>query len=149
MNHWLTLDTEDLASFPETKKMIRGREISVVVSPYDVPKAVRSYMDGQTNTLVVEFRYLSNEEPTVEQISEGVSVLAGKHSGRIYALRIPQQPSTGNPVHVRLHTADEAEHAIDRIDRRNTSSLNHGMAKRILNRLQDQLFGGRTEAPAL
>jgi hypothetical protein len=56
------------------------------LSPYDIPRAVRSFR--QNGRAVLEFQYLSGDEPKQEATTGGISTLRGANSKRIYQIRV-------------------------------------------------------------
>lgn len=71
---------------------IHGQRVEVMVSPYDVPEAIRVYQPTPAKRWVIEFKYISNEEErvTFEPGVEAKFVL-GKFSGRLYELHISEE----------------------------------------------------------
>jgi len=68
---------------------IRGNKIEVFVSPYDIPKAIRGYRDPDAGRIVIEMKYITEDEPTkTQKISDWISCAIGKASSRIYSISV-------------------------------------------------------------
>ena len=83
---WLELDPESLA--PPKDALVRGVTLRVVLSPYDVPDAVRGFRDAAKDRFVIEYRYIDDEPWTLEHHSDGISARIGKTSKRLYGFEI-------------------------------------------------------------
>ncbi|HEX8398808.1 MAG TPA: hypothetical protein VF644_15350 [Pyrinomonadaceae bacterium] len=83
---WIDID---LSSFKiKRTTTIRGNEVELFVSPYDIPKAVRASLDEDKRYLTIEFKYL-NEEPTEDKKENNyVEYKLGKASHRLQAIKI-------------------------------------------------------------
>lgn len=81
---WITLDAK-----PEpTRKKVRGVEMLVVPSPYDVPDAVRAGFDFATNELVIQFRYIESDSPVARDVKQLAKMYVGRHSGRLMGIAV-------------------------------------------------------------
>lgn len=73
----------------ERKSVIGGFNAKERLSPYDVPIAMRVRRSEVEKTLILDFQYISPDEPMVKVFLEGnVSVECGKNSQRIYSITI-------------------------------------------------------------
>jgi hypothetical protein len=86
--HWIPLNPDALNS-GEALPAPHGIHISFKMSPYDVPEAVRGFLDESRDQFVIEFKYMLQEEPTRSEEKDGVVFRIGKHSGRVYELCVP------------------------------------------------------------
>lgn len=87
MAEWIKLDQVALDQ-PSTESM-HGADIEVHLSPYDIPEAARGYLSNDRRTFVLEFRYITTQEPLVtENPMHAVTVHVGRHSQRLYRLEI-------------------------------------------------------------
>lgn len=59
-----------------------------LVSPYDIPQAVRSTYDSHSGRISVEFRYMVDEEVRWESVGEYVRARLGKNSGRVLGFEV-------------------------------------------------------------
>lgn len=73
------------------KAKIRDQEVEVMMSPYDVPEFIRAYAI-EDEWHVIEFKYISNEEETVEfGVDSHAFYVVGKSSGRLYSFRFNEK----------------------------------------------------------
>ena len=86
MSEWVRLDAEKLNT-PQLEA-IRGVNITVRMSPYDVPEAVRGYYDEELERFVIEFRYIGDEPFRQKQKGEHITLRIGRHSGRLYGVEV-------------------------------------------------------------
>jgi hypothetical protein len=81
---WISMDSR-----PEpVRKKVRGAEMLVMPSPYDVPEAVRVGFDFATNQLLVQFQYIETDSPVVRDVKQIARMYIGRHSGRLLGLSI-------------------------------------------------------------
>ncbi len=87
---------------------IRGVEVSLAISPYDLPRAFRGVYLEDRGVLRVEFRY-ADEEPC-ERVNghDCVSFEVGKHSRKLYAIEV--EPSRHKVGVVKLTVAQALDH---------------------------------------
>lgn len=78
----------------------------VVVSPYDVPEAVRGFRTAQEN-FRVEFRYIDGEEPSrpPERIGEHIKVFRGRITHRLLAIEVDVEAIGAQSVGLTISTA--------------------------------------------
>jgi hypothetical protein len=116
---------------------IKGQKVEVMMSPYDVPEAMRAYRLPSQGWVAIEFRYLVNDEglKTVK-IREDLLYQVGIASSRLYAIHFNLNSALVNRSNqkARLKWA-EVDRAMKRIiddnkDRKKLSSYN--LAKRAL-----------------
>lgn len=81
-NHWFKIPQETINK-PSTS--VEEGKITFTISPWDVPTAFKSSIDGED--LVIEFKYMSEEK--VFPLKEKNAVLeVGNNSGRVYKATI-------------------------------------------------------------
>lgn len=139
MSNWLNVNPVDFAK--TTKKQVGGVEVDAVISPYDVPDAVRSYFDVSTNSHALEFTYGGKSEPMISVTKSGhITLEEGKNSGRLYRILVHPKVSPGKhvpdylaSVFAVLSEAQKDTGTWRRFD-------NFGVAKDILVRHQDDLL---------
>jgi hypothetical protein len=61
--------------------------LTVSLSPYDVPEAVRAHVEDSPHSLVIDLRYITSE-PTVAVWKGSVALMRGVRSGRIYQIKV-------------------------------------------------------------
>ena len=85
MDNWLKLGALPAQGGPTPEPDL---QFEVVVSPYDVPEAVRG-VKRPGGRLRIEFRYIDGLEPGHEiKLDEHISVTEGKHSKRLLAVEV-------------------------------------------------------------
>jgi hypothetical protein len=87
MAKWIRLDSDQLN--PPTREKIRGVEVVVLLSAYDVPEAVGGDYDNELKKFVINFKYIVEDEPvTYKKAARHVTFRVGKNSGRLYGIEI-------------------------------------------------------------
>src|SRR5437870_9940540 len=100
MSEWVKLDTTQLN--PETHENIRGVDITVVMSTYDVPEAVRGNYDESLKRFVIEFRYIGDEPYTCREQADNIALRIGKNSGRLYGIEVNVDAIRATAVSLRV-----------------------------------------------
>jgi len=108
---WTPVNLSGMAGWKQQK--IHGVTVEVALSPYDIPQAIRRWVDEKTKSTVFEFRYLTEERSREQKPVEGVTLSIGENSGRIYRLEIDSKLAKGSPVSCALRIEEVAARAID------------------------------------
>ena len=89
MNAWIKTNTLDLVTRRGKKNM--PTKVDIMLSPYDVPNAVRTCHEN--NTIVVEFRYINiiESRSNYQGDDDGVSFEIGDKTQRIYKIFLDPQ----------------------------------------------------------
>ena len=88
MDGWIELDPDCFEQRRELNTANDGIEVTLYVSPYDVPGAVRIRRDPKGHRFVIEFRYVE-DEPVVRRLcGDLLSLRSGAHSGRLLGIEI-------------------------------------------------------------
>ncbi len=111
MSEWVRLDSEKLNT-PQ-QEAIRGVNITVRMSPYDVPEAVRGYYDEDQERFVIEFRYIGEEPFRRKQKGKHITLRVGRHSGRLYGIEVDVKAMKAQSVDLILEVSDAVLQAID------------------------------------
>jgi hypothetical protein len=82
---WMEIDVSNIRT--KRKAIIRGKEVDLFVSPYDIPKAMRATFDEKETTLIIEFKYLNDEPTELRKHNEDITYVFGKISHRIHGIR--------------------------------------------------------------
>jgi hypothetical protein len=148
MSDWVRLDTEKLNT-PKPQD-IRGVNITVRMSPYDVPEAVRGYYDQALQRFVIEFRYIGDEPLKQEQQGEYITLRIGRHSGRLYGIEVDADAMKARAVSVnfenRLRVPQVSAAILKAIDtlshhpQKRSRHENYEVAKDAITQKQDQIF---------
>ena len=112
MSTWIKTNTYDLAS-RRGKATTPKKKFHIMLSPYDVPNAVRTVHNNKC--LTIELRYIKIEES--RQIftgdDDGISFEIGLKTKRIYKVFLDNDRFKGDEVNILLKHAP-IESAIDR-----------------------------------
>ena len=89
MNTSQRVDVKQSEVNEATDEDVRGVTVRVMLSPFDVPRAASADYDKDGRIFRLKFEYLGSDEPTREKASgEGISLVVGKHSERLYGINI-------------------------------------------------------------
>lgn len=102
MSEWIQLTPDEFEL--SKKRVIRGVQVGVRVSPHNVPKGVRGDFDSKLKRFVIEFKYLDEEPLRVLEPSPFYRLKEGKNSGRLYAIEIDVQAFKAAAVQLNLQT---------------------------------------------
>lgn len=109
-----------------------------LISPYDIPDAVRAYYERGASTFVAEFRY-ATEEPLVRRDQgEQITLWIGKNSGRLY--RVEAKISDVKPGDRVTLMISEAGVAIDKLSAEKPlfkRRANYSLVKELLGRASE------------
>ena len=88
MPDWINIDPKTIKE--EKLRNIRGVQLNVQLSPYDIPEAVRGYYNKKRKIFVIEFRYLSDEPTKNKKLDkkDNLSLKIGRNSHRLYGIEI-------------------------------------------------------------
>jgi len=147
MVDWLRL--RELAGSDFTGK-VPDVVLGLVLSPYEVPDAVRGYRTSD-HKLKIEFRYIDGDEPSRRvQIDPFIQAMEGRHSGRLLSLAIDMNAlgakSVGLSISMRpidqVGVRKAIDSAFEGFAKRSGSNLHHGLdtARRILATREADLF---------
>jgi hypothetical protein len=128
---------------PPVERNLHGVRVNVLVSPYDIPEAVRAFRDPQNDRFVIEFRYISTEDTKERDDNEHVKVRVGRNSGRLYAIEIDTKALQGNNIELRLEVKEALRNALTHlIQHPFTASResNYRMAKDAVEQHQEQIL---------
>jgi hypothetical protein len=119
MREWVKLDTTPFT--PETQETIRGGDVTVVISPYDVPNAVRGDYDERLKRFVIEFRYIGEEPWRLEKHDGTIALRIGKNSGRLYGIEVKAPPRNAETIPLSIQAIQGSiQKAIDTLGHRPT-----------------------------
>ncbi|OGP48322.1 MAG: hypothetical protein A3K30_03255 [Deltaproteobacteria bacterium RBG_13_51_10] len=104
---WINIEQSKFATEFNSKKDKRV-EFRVFVSPYDIPEAVRGFMDQDKKRFVIEFRYISDESVIEKKIDDNVNIFIGNNSKRVYSIEVDSQALHADQISLKLISAIEA-----------------------------------------
>jgi len=97
MTEWMPIDLET-DKLSEIKK-IRGVDVKLLVSPYDVPRGIRWEFDKEKRIFLVEFRYIGSDEPLKESRQDKYTVFhVGETTKRIFKIVFDVDGLSGEEV---------------------------------------------------
>ena len=90
MAEWLRLDPHEFERAGAETRKESDVEITVSISPYDVPEAVRGFFNERLKRFVIEFKYLQRDPLVTETDPDapGIAVRVGKRSKRLYGIEV-------------------------------------------------------------
>jgi hypothetical protein len=140
MSDWLTLNPAALNK--ARHEQIRGVEVQVLLSPYDVPEAVRGYYDRHIRRFVIEFRYISGDESLIPDAQdEHITLKIGRNSHRLYRIEIDVDRLKAPAVALKLvHAVDQAIDRLVQRSRRSPREGNYEVAKEVILERGNELF---------
>lgn len=93
MSNWIDLrmDTSALETF---ENLAGGVQSSSWPSPYDIPEAARAVFDGSKKLLLIQFKYINEEQIKRVEDEDGVRFGRGRNSRRLYEIAIDMDKVT-------------------------------------------------------
>lgn len=145
MREWILLDPKSLNTQvkPANKS---GVSVSVYLSPYDIPEAVRGYFDGDdSKCFVIEFKYMGGEEPMeAANNQQDITLMLGKKSGRLYRIILKPKEFPDGAVNLRLGLVEQAIGNLAKRPPRKPRVGNYKLAREVLSAKGAALFAGET-----
>ena len=141
MAEWLHLDLDTEAA--KRHELIRGVEVELSVSPYDIPEAVRGYFSEVKDRFVVEFKYMAYEPTETKSEDRYTSLVLGKNSRRLYAIELDVTALQVDKVELRIGVVKEVNDTLDHLLQRSSAQTrldNYRLAKDAILIAQEQLF---------
>lgn len=144
MSNWIRLDAQKFSNESTETKRQDGVKISVSLSPYDIPEAVRGMYDRALKRFVIEFKYLATEpwrrlahEPTI-------LLRVGENSGRLYGIEVDLASLDEVGVELQMRLPKMVNKAIDRESADQSwkalRARNYEIAKSVISTRRDELF---------
>lgn len=112
-SRWVQVNSEELDK--ERSEVIRGVEVTVLASPYDVPDAVRGRYDEDQRRFIIEFRYFDEEEWWRDEKDKHLALRIGRNSGRLLGIEINVDALKANEVKLQLAIPRLVSKAIERL----------------------------------
>lgn len=129
-SYWIKTNVLDLAT--RRGKANTPQSVHLMLSPYDVPTAVRAYQDNRH--LVIEFRYINIKENRLLYRGEddGVNFEIGEKTQRIYKVLLDSERLANSAVNI-FASPEPVEAAIDHLIT-HQDALDHSTSKYLANR---------------
>ena len=139
---WLPIDPNTFD--PDRQVTQRGVEFHVVVSPYDLPDAVRGHFDPALQRFVIEFRYFGDEKARTIVLDPHVTLHVGTQSSRIQRIEVDVKGLGANQVALKMAKAIESLRSV--LSSRHVPDGNFAVAKHVITRKSPELMGDLTAA---
>jgi hypothetical protein len=139
MNKWIEVSQTEVNK-PFQKK-VKGINVLMMISPFDVPTASRFGMDPQNNQFVVEFKYLASDEPRdLSKYQDGVCFEVGKKTGKIFKVNIDHKHFKARGYDG-LDISIGLEEAKSEVEHHESDFARNGNVEAIKNFLSGQVHG--------
>src|SRR5687767_6301690 len=102
MTDWVRIDPQALSVASTTREPGRGVELTITLSPYDIPDGVRGVYDEQRGRYVIEFSYIEDEPWDYGEQDKYVRLRIGKASRRLKGVELDVDKITADSVSVRM-----------------------------------------------
>jgi len=140
---WIPLNQLALEEERVERKKLEGVKVQVLVSPHDVPKALRGYVSDDGRSFTIEFCYIS-PEPTVEKSLEPhVTAQIGKNSGRLYAIKLDMRSLQAKSVSLRVEVAETLRNVLTHLIEQPVSQMresNYKLAKEAVEQNESRIL---------
>jgi len=149
MYNWIKTDTRDLAT--RRGKEIKPKQSHIMLSPYDVPNAVRAYCEDKL--IIIEFKYINLKESTsaYDGDDDGITLHMGDKTKRIYKITIDPELMSGDTFSIFVHP-EPVESAIDSYithqENLSKQTAKYSATKSVLRDYADSLQKGFSQATA-
>jgi hypothetical protein len=90
MSDWIHVDAKQLRQPEPRQETHRGMNLSVHVSPYDIPEAVKGTYDDSSEAFVIHFRYLDAPSQCKEAVMKNGVKFHLDRQGRILRVLLPK-----------------------------------------------------------
>ena len=110
MGKWAHVDWERLNE--PRHEMIRGVQVTVYFSPYDMPEAVKGEYDKQKDRFSIQFRYLGGDERIHYRVQdEHITLGIGETTKRLHEIQVDVEKLKASLVmlEMRQHPRDMQE----------------------------------------
>jgi hypothetical protein len=126
---WIRIQPRDVQS--TAVERINGVEVTLMVSPYDIPECIRGDYDEALRRFVIELKYVQKEPWKLERVDEHVSTRVGIKSFRVHGIEIDVDSLEVDAVALQLQ-----------LDRAVSESSNATVVQRALKRSLPKLLPG-------
>jgi hypothetical protein len=147
MSDWIRLDPDQVTKATTETRREGGVQITVALSPYDIPQAVRGRFDRDLGRYVVEFQYIAEEPWEKHTRDESIALRVGKNSGRIYGVEIDVERAKEQRVGLHFNISKIVNKALDEeVTTKSPRSRNYELAKDVISTRRISLFGDLVES---
>jgi hypothetical protein len=132
----------NLSPRPERRDS-QGVRVDLLVSPYDIPEALRGEYVREKGYFQIEFKYISSEDTYEKPEMENVTVRLGRNSGRLYAIELDVNALQATSVELRIKIAEELKNALKYLIKKPLNPLrtsNYSMAKEAVEKHEQEIL---------
>ncbi|WP_437187611.1 hypothetical protein SH668x_001014 [Planctomicrobium sp. SH668] len=140
MSNWIQLNPDSLNKV--TTESHSGVTVTIGMSPYDLPEAVRGKNQERIGRFVIYFKYLGRRTEGIRPArhNEYVTCMIGEHSGRLYQVRIDMKAVESNHVTLKMLVPKVSE-TINVLQKMHPDrKKNYGVARDVIQENTNQLF---------
>jgi len=147
MSEWIELDSDELN--PPRHADIKGVDVMVFLSPYEVPDAVRGALDQRADRFAIDFRYLGSpdkpNEPLETEAGPGhrdITLKVGRNSQRLYRIEIDVKKLKADRVRLTM-ILEQVKEALHDLAARRTKPGNcehYDLAEKVISEKKDELL---------
>jgi hypothetical protein len=145
MSDWLTIDPQRLSSASTKRSAEKGVELTISLSPYDIPDGVRSRTDAESRRFIIEFSYIEDEPWDFVNHGKYVSLKLGKQSGRLRGIELNLASIAEDQVSIRMEVPNLVSKAIKNLPKtplHKRRLQNYLIATRVLSERNSELLEG-------
>lgn len=113
MANWREIDTEKLETADHKKS--GDVRINLMLSPYDIPRAIRGEYDAALKRFVIRFLYIGDEPTERREADRFLAMRLGKKSGRIYGIEVDTDSLKSQQVHLDVALQQAVSDAVKRL----------------------------------
>ena len=133
---WIPINEDDLRQLnPVKTREEKGIKFGVMLSPYDLPEAVKGEYNEDRSIFEIRFRYLDEEKSKKHKIDEHISVLEGKNSGRLLGIDVDVEKSGVGIIQLAIQTLKEQSSHI-----KDQQKANYNAAQEVLSTKREDLL---------
>lgn len=148
-SEWIDLSSALNSAFEHpTESTEHDVNLVVMVSPYDVPEAVRGYYSAGKERFIIEFRYIGSEPQEQRSAGNGhVFLRVGKNSGRVYGMEIDVKALRAQSISLHV-SIGEIERSLNNLIAHPIKPVrvqNYKLVREALHAAQDQLLRSAIE----
>lgn len=136
MGKWILVNPADYEESRPGK--IRGVDVKILVSPYDIPAAVFGEYDEALKKLVITFKYATEDEPSEPSGPPNLTFWTGKKSKRL--LRIAIDVDEMQAKEVRLAILSELEKLAHDQSQKDFPADNYGIVRKLFAEKGEQIL---------
>jgi len=103
--------------------------VRIYPSPYEIPDAVRGYMDSSRKKFIIELKYIGNEQTKLIDHDSNTSLRIGVNSKRLYGLEIYFDSKQEDSSLLKSTLKQELKDTFNQLKNRPSNTMNYEYAK--------------------